>query len=492
MGDEGRSRHEPSPSQAPAVPLCVDLDGTLVRGDLLAESLLRLVRRSPLLLLRLPVWLARGRARLKREVAERVAVEPAALPYDDELLAHLRRERAAGRRLVLVTASHRAPARAVADHLALFDEVLATDGERNLKGRAKRDELVRRFGRGGYDYAGDSAADLAVWDSAREAIAVNAPPSVVRRLGARATAVLGGPRRPLGRAVLGALRVRQWVKNLLIFIPAITAHRLHEPALAGHALIAFVAFGLGASAVYVLNDMLDVEADRLHPVKRRRPFASGELALPIGFALFPLLVLGSLGAALALPAAFLGLLALYFLLTTAYSLVLKELPLVDVIVLAGLYTMRIIAGSAATGVPVTEWLLAFSMFIFLSLGALKRYAELLRVRSQAAGPTKVERRGYYAGDLELMVPMGLASGYLSVLVLALYISSDKVAALYARPSLLWFACPLILYWISRMWLLAHRGLVQDDPLAFAVRDRVTWIVGALGAAILLAAARWPA
>jgi 4-hydroxybenzoate polyprenyltransferase len=283
------------------------------------------------------------------------------------------------------------------------------------------------------------------------------------------------------------MRLRQWVKNLLLFVPLGLAHRYIEPGPLLSTAIAFVSFGLGASAVYVLNDLLDVEADRHHPVKRRRPFASGDLPLAAGFVLGPALVVLSLGLALLLPRSFVGVLLLYFVLTTFYSLRLKELALIDVMVLASLYTLRMIAGSAASGVEVSEWLLAFSMFVFLSLGAVKRYGELYRLRVSANETAQLRRRGYLAGDLELIVPMGLSSGYIAVLVLALYISSSTVTAMYARPVMLWFVCPLMLYWISRIWLLAHRGLIDDDPLSFAVRDRITWIIAAIGAVVVLVA-----
>jgi 4-hydroxybenzoate polyprenyltransferase/phosphoserine phosphatase len=476
--------------QRESVPLCVDLDGTLLRCDSLVESLWRMLRTDPLLLFRMPRWIGRGRAWLKGEIANRVALDPAELPYNEELLEFLRARAAGGQPLYLVTATHIRPARTVATHLGLFAGVIATDGKRNLKGREKRDELVRRFGERGFDYAGDSSADLDVWPAAREAIVVNASASsarVARKLGDRAADVIESPRRSLPLVVLEAMRVRQWVKNLLVLLPVALAHRVLEPTPLFHALLAFLAFGLGASAVYVLNDLLDLEADRHHPVKRERPFAAGELPLQTGLVLVPLLVVPSLVIALVLPRSFLLVLLLYFVLTTAYSLVLKEIALVDVLLLASLYTLRIIAGAEATEVVVSEWLLAFSMFIFLSLAALKRYAELRRLRSEDSAETKVKGRGYLAGDLELMVPMGMCSGYLAVLVLALYISSDSVAPLYSRPVLLWFVCPLMLYWISRVWFLAHRGQVEDDPLSFAVRDRTTWVVALLSAGIVLAA-----
>ena len=289
------------------------------------------------------------------------------------------------------------------------------------------------------------------------------------------------------RLIGRAMRVHQWVKNFLIFVPTILAFRFLDPEPVLASALAFVSFSLGASAVYVLNDLLDVEADRRHARKRHRPFASGALSPRLGQLLIPLLFAVSLAIASFLPPGFMALLVLYFVITTLYSLRLKEVVIVDILVLAGLYSLRIGAGGAASGVPVSEWLLAFSMFIFLSLAAAKRYAELLRFR--AATPevpsTKVARRGYVAGDTELVMQMGLSSGYIAVLVLALYITGHNVATLYARPGVLWLACPLLLFWVSRIWLLAHRGVVQDDPLEFSVRDRVTWVVALLGAVVLL-------
>lgn len=480
--------------RAPQVPLCVDLDGTLVRSDVLAESVLQLARSRPLELLCLPWWLAHGRAHLKQEVARRVRIDPSALPYNPEILDYLKKERAAGRRLVLVTASHAEPAAAVAEHLSLFDEVIATDGRTNLKSRQKREALERRFGPGGFDYAGNSAADLAVWPGAREAVVVNAPRRVVARLGPRARIALDMQRKSRLLLLLAAMRVRQWSKNLLLFVPTLLAYRIGDREALVPSLLAFLSFSLGASAVYVLNDLLDVEADRHHPRKRHRPFAAGDLPLAVGFLLGPLLAAASLATAAVLPPGFVLLLLTYFVATTLYSAVLKEIALVDVLVLASLYTLRIIAGAAASGVVVSEWLLAFSMFIFLSLAAVKRYAEVLRLREDSAGAgagaaadLRLKRRGYLSGDLELIVTMGLSSGYIAVLVLALYITSDAVTHMYHHPRMLWFACPLLLYWITRIWLLAHRRTIEDDPLDFSVKDGLTWLVAAAGGAILLAA-----
>jgi 4-hydroxybenzoate polyprenyltransferase len=305
-------------------------------------------------------------------------------------------------------------------------------------------------------------------------------------------AAMGERTKSMPRLVISEIRVRQWVKNLLVFLPTLLAYRFLDPAPVLNSTLAFLSFSFGASAVYVLNDLLDLEADRDHPEKRNRPFASGRLSLRVGYALIPLLLLASLALAYPLPRRFLLALAAYFAVTSLYSFFLKQIALVDILLLASLYTLRIMAGSAATGIVVSEWLLAFSMFLFLSLAAVKRYVELLRLRQRindenSEGPARVKRRGYFAADLELIVQMGLASGYIAVLVLALYISSDTVTQLYGHPRVLWFVCPLLLYWVSRIWLLAHRGVLQEDPLSFAVNDRITWVVAGASASVLLVA-----
>jgi 4-hydroxybenzoate polyprenyltransferase len=281
-----------------------------------------------------------------------------------------------------------------------------------------------------------------------------------------------------------ALRVSQWVKNLLVFVPIVLDHRLLEPPLFTAAVIAFVAFSLAASGAYVLNDMLDLQADRMHQTKRRRPFAAGELSPAQGWLLLvPLVGSAVVLAAVTLPPQFLGLLLLYLVVTTAYSTWLKRLAVLDVLVLAGLYTLRVLAGGAATGVTPSAWLLAFAMFLFLSLAFLKRYAEMREVGS--AGPPN--RRGYRPGDVGWLESMGGASGYLSVLVLALYLNSEQVVALYQRPILLWLVCPLLLYWTGRLWLRANRGEIHEDPIVATVYDPVSYIVGLFVAITLIAA-----
>ena len=378
-----------------APPLVVDLDGTLLKTDLLAETASAFLAARPLRAPCLVSWLAVGKCRLKAELAGVCGIDPAALPYNEPLLAWLREQKAQGRRLVLATASHRLLAEAVARHLGLFDEVLATEGETNLKAGRKRDLLVSLYGEGGYDYVGNDSADIEVWRCAGRAHVVCSSPGLLAR--ARALGNLGqvfdGGKPPAATALFKALRPHQWVKNLLVLVPLFAAHRYNDQASLVLALLAFAAFGLTASSVYLLNDLVDLDDDRHHPSKRRRPFASGDLSLASGWLAWPLLLLAAFTlSALLLPPLFTGVLALYFLATLAYSLRLKRTAIVDVVTLAGLYTLRIIAGVAAISVPLSFWLLTFSMFLFLSLAFVKRYSEL-KSAEEAGGPRHSPRPG---------------------------------------------------------------------------------------------------
>jgi 4-hydroxybenzoate polyprenyltransferase/phosphoserine phosphatase len=470
----------------------VDLDGTLLATDSLHELALGLAWQRPFDLLRLPGWLAGGRAHLKARLAERVALDPSRLPYRDEVLGALRAARAAGRPCVLVTAADQRVAKAVADHLGLFSEVLASDGAANLKGRHKAERLAERFGRGGFEYLGDAAADLPVWEAAGAASLVAPSEGLRRRVAARIpVARTLGARGGAGsrlRAWLRALRVHQWVKNALLVLPLLASHRFDEPALWRLAALAFVAFSFGTSAVYVWNDLADLASDRAHPTKRRRPFASGELSVAAGLVAAPLL----LGAALvlsaaALPARFAAVLGAYVAANIVYTFWLKRVAIADVVLLAAFYTLRVVAGGIAVAVVLSPWLLAFCLFFFLNLAFLKRYVDVRRLAEGTQG--RVPGRDYEAADLPLLAGMGLASGYLAALILALYVQSENVARLYRSPDLLFVATPLAAYWLSRMWLLAHRGRMDDDPVAFAVRDPVTWGVGLAGA-VIAAFATW--
>ena len=469
-------------------PLVIDLDGTLLRSDLLIETGLMFLRDQPLRFL-LPLrWLVRSKALLKHELAHATEIDAAVLPYDEQVIELIQRERSRGRRVVLATASHRRLAERVAVHLGLFDEVIATEHDQNLSAHAKRDALVSNFGDRGFDYAGNSHHDLPVWGAARQAFLVNAPPGVERRARAQGNVagVINSPRAALGNWA-EALRLHQWLKNLLVFVPLLAAHRYTEWPLVIDALLAFLAFGLCASSTYILNDLLDLRDDRHHSRKKSRPFAAGRLSIISGLIAVPLLLIAAFAIAVEwLSSAFAMGLAAYYALTLAYSMWLKRRIVVDVITLAVLYTTRIIVGAVALDIPLSFWLLAFSMFMFLSLALVKRYAELFQLRAAGKGD-QARGRGYLAEDLQMIGSLGAASGYMAVMVLALYINDGRTTQLYNHQEIIWLACPLLLTWISRVWMLAHRGIMNEDPIIFAVRDRGSLLIGALVALIFWSA-----
>jgi 4-hydroxybenzoate polyprenyltransferase len=441
--------------------------------------------------LRIPAWLMNGKAALKRELAGRADFNPASLPYNSHLLAWLEQQRATGRQLILCTAADRSIADPIAQHLGLFDEVMASDGAVNLAGSNKALALERRFGDGGFDYVGNSHADLAVWSRARRAIVVNASGRLLRKAREHCEVEHVFPRAGLGvRALAKVLRVHQWMKNLLLFIPLMAGHRFGsiDPWLA--LMLAFVSFSLCASTVYIANDLLDLESDRLHPRKRSRPFASGLVPAWMGVVLAPVLLAVSLLLGAYVGGNFLPWLLFYFLVTCAYSWSLKRLILVDCLTLAMLYTLRIVAGAAAADIALSFWLLAFSVFLFLSLAFVKRYAEL-QVQV-LAGKKKVHGRGYLTSDTPLVQMLGITSGYAAVVVLSLYLNSDSVLMLYKTPQIVWGAVPVILFWVSWIWMQAHRGHMHDDPLVFAVKDRTSLAAGFVFAVVLaIGATGWP-
>jgi len=468
------------------VVLAVDLDGSLIRSDLLHEAAMKLLRLKPHLLPLLPLRLARGRAQMKRWLAERVQPDVASLPYDSELLAWLHEQKAAGRRLVLCTASDQRYADAVAAHLGLFEAVLASDGQTNLASEHKAAALVARYGKRGFDYLGNSRDDLQVWQQARRAVVVNAGATLRREVAERfeverefVPASVGLP------DWLHAMRLHQWLKNLLLLLPLAGANHIDHMEVLSAALLAFLSFGLCASSVYVFNDLLDLESDRKHPTKHKRPFASGKLSIPQGLRLAMLLMLGSALLASQAPPGFRFWLLVYFGLTVAYSLHLKRRVIVDCLTLGILYTLRIVAGCAMLGLPASFWLLAFSLFLFISLAFVKRFSELSALAK--LGRSETLGRGYLASDLGLVQAMGVAAGFGAVLLLALYIDSSTVARLYREPERLWLAIPVQFYWISRMWMQAQRGHMHDDPVVFALRDR-----GSLVCAMVFIATLWAA
>lgn len=478
------------------VPLVVDLDGTLLRTDTLHESLLVLARTSPGLVPRLPVWAVRdGRAGFKRQVADRTDLDVGGLPLNDEFVEWLREERSAGRRVILATAADESLATRVAERLGVFDEVLASNGSLNLAGSHKAAALVERFGERGFDYAGNARADVEVWRHARRAIVVNPDRGVAKRVpdGVEVEAGFDSPTRGVGTWIR-VLRSHQWLKNVLLVIPLIAAHTVPSPAVALDLLLALLAMSFCASSVYIVNDLVDLENDRRHPRKQRRPFASGRVPVRVGVALAPALFALSLWLAFLVNTQFLGWLLVYVVTTTAYSFGLKRVAILDCILLALLYTLRVVAGAAATDTPLSFWLLAMCVFLFLSLAFVKRYAELHAVgRAVGAVPTsgRLHGRGYSAVDAPVVQSFGVASGFAAALVLALYLDSDGVRVLYAIPELLWGTVPILVYWMSWIWLKANRGEMHDDPLLFAVRDRTSLALGAVFGAVFVASALAP-
>jgi len=467
-------------------PLVVDLDGTLTRSDLLFESVCALLKRNLLYFLLLPFWLIGGKAQLKRKIADRADIEVKLLPWNQEFLAWLREQKAAGRTLVLATASDAKYAQAIADHLGIFDQVIASDGQNNMSGSDKLQAVQVLFPGQAFDYAGNAPIDRVIWQEAQQAIVVN-PIGGAAATAASVSSVAAtfDDRGSTVKAFVRAIRPHQWLKNSLVFVPLVLSQNITDWPLVLQSVLAFIAFSVCASSVYLLNDLLDLSADRKHPRKHKCPFAAGDLSLLTGGLGVAGLTVLACAVAVFLPLGFLIALSCYYFMTLAYSTVLKRAALVDVLVLAALYTMRLIAGAFAIEVEASFWLLAFSMFTFFSLALIKRYSELLA--QVALGRDRVAGRGYQDIDLILIGQMGITSGYLAVMVLALYIDSDVVQLMYKTPQALWLLCPIMLYWMSRLWLLTRRGEMHDDPIVFTIQDRRTHWLAVVGALCLWAA-----
>jgi 4-hydroxybenzoate polyprenyltransferase/phosphoserine phosphatase len=484
-----------------AIPaLCVDLDGTLVKSDTLVDSALALARYHPEMILKIPGWLAQGKAALKRHITSSVSLDVAHLPYNRELLQYLEQQHATGRPIYLATAADRALADRVAQHLGLFEGVLASDGVLNLAGNNKLAAFREAFGEN-FCYIGNAIPDLPLLQNCQHPMVANPTrglSSALKRANVVPVQTFTEKASPL-KAWMKAIRIHQWAKNVLLFLPLLLAH-VFKPGIIAAALVAFVSFGLCASATYIVNDLLDIEADRLHPRKRRRPFASGDLSALSGIGVIVGFMVASIALALLVPYVlarfspelalarpfhFLTWLGIYCVTTLAYSLRLKRAVLVDVIVLSGLYTIRILAGSAATGIDASAWLGSFSIFFFLSLAFVKRFAELENLRER--GGASAKGRGYHISDIEQLRSFGSASGYVSVAVLSLYISNLSAAQLYTHTNRLWLLIPVLLLWISRLWLLASRGELDEDPVVYAITDKRSLLLGVLVLVIVLSA-----
>jgi 4-hydroxybenzoate polyprenyltransferase len=489
---------------AAVVPLCVDLDGTLVKSDTMLDTVIVLARQSPGSLLEFPGWIWQGKAAFKRQITLKAAIDVVHLPYNQPLLQYLRQQHAAGREIYLATGADTLLAERVAAHLGIFAGVLASDGNVNLTGHTKLAAFQQRFP-AGFCYIGNARPDVPLLTHCIDPMVAN--PNFALRGGLRSAGIL--PVRtfrdspPKWKVWLRAIRLHQWAKNTLIFLPVLLAHvRAAGPWAA--ATLAFLSFGLTASATYIVNDLLDLEADRHHARKRRRPFASGDLSPFIGVATIVVFLALSLALALLLPRVFAALspqltldnpwgfldwLILYAISTTAYSLRLKRMVMVDVIVLAGLYTIRMLAGCAAEGVSISPWLSAFCVFFFLSLAFVKRFAELesMRLRNPDTAAITVKGRGYRVSDLEQLRSFGTSSGYASVIVFVFYIQNEVAKSLYAHHTRLWLLFPVLLLWLNRLWLLASRGELHEDPVVYALTDKRSLMLGVLVVAIVLSA-----
>jgi HAD superfamily hydrolase (TIGR01549 family) len=465
--------------------IVVDLDGTLVMTDTFAASLLEALRKHPFCFVVLIAALFRGRAFCKRIAAALGELNVASLPYNEPLIDYLRQQRAYGRHLVLATGADLSIATRVAEHLGIFDEVIGSDGECNVVGAEKLRAIQARIGDVPFTYAGDSRADMKIWLRSDKAILVGAPRSCARQLSAANIEVQRAFERPTGtwKSLVRGLRPHQWAKNILVFVPVLLAHQLWNPLVMRHALLAFLGLSFCASALYVVNDLLDLQADRLHPTKRRRPLASGQVGLGAGLGLGVLVGVTAIGIGVTLPVQSSILLSAYAAASLLYSLRLKRMLFLDVVSLALLYALRVLYGGSATGIKISVWTLAFSLFLFASLATVKRLAELRRVNLAESGLQGF--RGYRECDVNQLSSLASAAGYAAVLVLALYINSPEVQLLYRHPQGLWLLCPILIYWISRCTLIANRGDLEDDPVAFALKDRATWAVGLLAAAVLL-------
>lgn len=451
-----------------------DLDDTLVRTDLLFESVLKLIRTKPWLLAKLPGWLLHGKAYTKTAIAQQINLDPALLPYREDVLRLVKARRQAGSKTILLSASNQNLVTSISDHCQCFDEAKGSSDTVNMKGKNKL-TWIESERLGEFEYIGDSSADLPIWQRSAQAVLVNPTRSIkdkVRSFG-KPTEIISDQPNTI-QLILKQLRTHQWIKNILITVPLVSAHKITELDVLLRTVIGMISFSLIASMVYVLNDMLDVENDRRHPTKKERPFASGRLPIKTGFFLAPVLGVCSFAVASYLGAAFSSVIALYFLTNILYSIRLKEEIMLDVVTLASFYTMRLMAGSAATDIAISQWLLSFSTFFFLGLAMVKRYTELLRIvgKNQKA----LHGRGYMGEDRMPVLMMGISCSMISILILALFFASPDVQVLYNNPGRLWMTAPILLFWTGRIWLLTHRGQVDDDPVVFAVKDRVSLAV----------------
>lgn len=470
------------------IPLVVDLDGTLLNTDTLFESANQYFWSSPQSIFDMSRWFLSGKLTLKTKLAEKVDIDPKSLPYQAEIIEFILSEKSSGREIVLATASSERYASSIAEELGLFDLVLSSTSNVNLKGTTKKDELVRRFGEKGFDYIGDSHADVSVWKHANISYMIDPQHSWITDVESTSSAHLLHPEKKTPISILArTLRVHQWIKNLLILLPLVVTHQIFDPQALWNVILAFFAFSFAASSIYVVNDLVDLPNDRAHLTKRNRPFASGDASIITGWILWPFLMMAALLIAFGLVSVAFGIVVVaYIVLTIVYSLKLKKIAVFDVITLSLLYTMRIVAGAVAIQAIPSTWILSFSLFFFFSLALMKRFSELLEIKNSGSSRA-IRGRGYQSDDLELVASLGAGSGLVSILVFLLYIHDPSISVLYSEPLFLWLGGVILLIWITRAWLIAHRGMMHEDPIVFALKDKFSFLLVAIFGTIFVLA-----
>jgi 4-hydroxybenzoate polyprenyltransferase len=457
------------------LPIVIDLDGSLIKTDLLFESATALLVRKKWPIIKLIQWLLKGKAYLKHQLASEVDIDVAVLPYNQGVLLWIQQKKTEGHLIILATASHERYAKKIVEHLGVFDDYIASSEQVNLKGHHKAQALIGRYGDKQFEYLGNDESDLAIWVHSSKAHVVSSSSSFIQKIASQAALgeCFSTEKKSFFRALKRELRLYQWVKNSLIFLPLLAAHKVTDLTLLNHALIGFLCFSFTASSAYIINDLVDIENDRYHITKKNRPFASGDLNIGLGWMLFPVLMMSAFVIAyLFLPIKFLSVLMAYFFITLCYSFKFKKILMLDVLILAGLYTLRIVAGGNAVNIDPSFWLQGVSLFMFLSLAFIKRYSEL-KVSIKKENNAKIKGRGYTQEDLSMVANLGTASGYISVMVLGLYIQDPSLLKLYSNPKMIGLACPILLYWISRSWFIAHRGEMHEDPIIYALKDKVS-------------------
>jgi len=458
------------------IPLCVDLDDSFLKTDTLLESILITLKLKPFFLFLLPFWLIKGRAYLKSKISEIAMPNFNTLPINKEVENYIIQQKELNRKIILTTATNENIAKNIVSQTNLFDDFYASSDRHNLRALNKANFLTKQFGEYNFDYIGNSYDDLKVWKYSKNAIIINPSNKLLnkaRKINNNITVI--NSEKATFYDFIKQIRVHQWLKNILIFFPFLLAHQVNLQNFI-NSIFAFISFSFLASFVYITNDLFDLEADRQHPTKKNRPIASGRISISKAIlSSFILLISGLIISLLLINKYFLAILLAYLIITTMYTFSLKRIAIIDIITLSILYTLRLIAGGISTDVEVSQWLLGFSLFFFLSLATMKRYTELLVIKD--LNKVNTSGRGYNIKDIPLIRTIGLASGYLSVLIFSLYLNSQKVISLYNHPKILWLITFSLLYWISRMWLISHRGEMNEDPIVYTAKDKVSYIIG---------------